>query len=211
MQNKVAIAEVRKRDFTQIMTHVDQYTSALKLANSLSDCMLVPENYKNKPQDILYALHQASNMGEDPFEFMAGTFVYKGRMSFAAKYAISIVRRRKIFESAIKYKTSNPDGDLTVTAYATLEGEVVSASVSLSQAKSAGWGASRPQFNLYDKIPEHMLHFRAASQLINRYCPDVFSGVPIVDDAQTVKVVSEVDANKAIEAELMEDDDGLSK
>lgn len=211
MQAEVSVAEVRKRDFTQVMTSVDQYASALKLANSLTACMLVPEHYKKKPQDILYALHQASKMGEDPFEFMAGTFVHQGRMSFAAKYAISIVRRRKVFEGAIKYKTTKPDGDLTVTAYATLEGDVVSASVSLSQAQRAGWGAKNKQYNLYNTIPEHMLHFRAASQLINRYCPDVFSGVPIVDDAQTIKVAPEVDSNKAIEAELMEDDHGVSK
>lgn len=157
------------------MSHEDHFRSAYKLATMLSNCMIVPEHYRGKPNDILVALHKSSRMGEDPFELMDGTSVHKGRLDFNGKYAISLAHRRGVLDSAISFSTENTGDNIKVTATAKIGGRVVSAEATLKQALKAGWGARSKEYNLYHQIPEHMLHFRAAKFLLNRHCPEVFS------------------------------------
>lgn len=198
------IAEVKKRDFSLIMDDKGQYHEAKGVAAALANCIAVPAHYRGKPNDVLIALYMAAKMEEEPFEFMMGTSIQKGRLDFNGKYAISLAHRRGILDSRISFKTVKTEDDIRVTAMAKYKGEVITAEATLKQALAARWGANSREHNLYRQIPEHMLHFRAAKFLLNRHCPEVFS-------AKLPSKKVEADKPDHIDAVIVEDADGISK
>lgn len=182
--NKGLAVSEKQRNFSNILADKDQFELAKSLAGNLANSFVVPEHYKKNPFDIIIALYQSSRMSLEPLEFMANTYPLNGKISFYTKYAISLANIRGPFEGRIKFKTQGEGDELKVKAYAKLDGEEISAVTSLKMAKAEGWTRNTK----YNSMPEHMLHFRSASMLINRYCPEVLGGIAMEQDDSPIVI-----------------------
>jgi hypothetical protein len=110
---------------------------------------------------------------------MNNVHVVHGNPGLSAQLCVALANKCGAFDSPITYEEIGAGEKLIVKASAKLKnGPVVSESVSLEQAHTAGWtrmkdGGVKP---FWKAKPAYMLQKRAATFLIRTYAPDVLLG-----------------------------------
>lgn len=180
----------------------DLYNSAMTIANTLAKSKLIPANFQNAPQDCMIALIMADQLKINPVTLMQEMYIVHGKPALSTKFKIALVNQAGVFKSPIKFETTGSGKDLSVRAYADIgNDEIASATVTMAMADAEGWSKKNSK---YQSMPEHMLRNRAASMLINMYCPQVTMGfltkeelddsnTPITVETQTLALGEPVD------------------
>lgn len=178
------------------------YNSAMTIANTLAKSKLIPANFQNAPQDCMIALIMADQLKINPVTLMQEMYVVHGKPALSTKFKIALVNQAGVFKSPIKFETTGSGKDLSVRAYADIgNDEIASATVTMAMADAEGWSKKNSK---YQSMPEHMLRNRAASMLINMYCPQVTMGfvtkeeldestTPITVETQALALAEPVD------------------
>ena len=181
-----------------------QGQEAWDFASTLSRSSLVPEAYRNRPENVFLAIDMAQRLRVGVMEVMQSLFVVHGTPGFSAKYVIAMANQRGPFKGPIHfaYDRSNPQ-NLRVTAYATVKetDDRVEYTVDMAMAQAEGW-TKNPK---YKSIPDLMLSYRAATFLVRLYCPEVLLGFQTVEEIEDVRfaesvVVSPTEAAAPLEA-----------
>jgi hypothetical protein len=187
-----------------------------RAAKLMSASQLVPKAFQGEEHiaDCFVVLGIARATRQDPLMLFQSLYVANGRAGWYAKYAISRANSSGIFDGVIRFKAVDL-GEITaiqkiktgwdsqerkptyketprkvrnwsVTAYASLrnvKGEsYVEQTVDMQTASDDGWTQNEKYFT----IPKRMLEWRAASWLINLYCPHVLFGLPLAEEIQDV-------------------------
>lgn len=154
-----------------------------KFAEAISRSELVPKHFYGKPANTFLALQLADRMDLDMFAVLTNLFVVHGTPAFSAKFLVGLANLRGPFKGSLRYRvTGQGTPNLAATCYAIHDdGEEASVTVTLAQAKSAGWTKNAK----YAEIPEQMLHYRAATFFVRLYCPEVtMMGARTVDEVE---------------------------
>jgi len=168
-----------------------------RVCGTLAKSTLIPRDFQRSPENCLVAMLIARKMNEDPITLMQHMYILHGRASFSTAYMIARANASGRLRGVIMWELTGTGDDLQVEAYATLAatGDRIAVSVSLRTAKSEGWTKN----SKYRTMPELMLRYRAASQLIRLYLPDVLLGystdeladfTPRADAPQVVRLES---------------------
>lgn len=162
------------------------YEQLKKGAATLAKSALVPQSFRDKPEDCFIALHMAYRLNADPMLVMQSLYVVHGTPGWSAKFVIGQANVSNVFRGRIKWREEGAIGgdDHSVTAYATLAetGEEVAETVTMAMAKNEGWTKNKK----YQTLPSLMLKYRAATFLVRLHCPEVLMGVPVVDELEDV-------------------------
>jgi hypothetical protein len=70
---------------------------------------MVPDHFKNKPQDIMLVLQMAARAHFDPLQALQNISVVKGKPTLSATFQISLANASGVFKSRIKFKTEGDD------------------------------------------------------------------------------------------------------
>lgn len=163
---------------------ISRYNQIGAIAKAFSMSDLIPAVYKDKPANCFIAIHLGMKLGLDPFLTLQNIYIVQGNPCLSAKLCISLANRSGIFDGNIIFTEFGTGDDLAVTASARLKngGQTVSKTMTLKQAKIAGW-TSKP---VWQSQPSQMLSYRTATQLIRLYCPDAIMGMSSVEEWEDV-------------------------
>lgn len=177
-----------------------ELTTALDYARKLSASDLLPDHYKGKPQNVLWAVEYGRALGVDPIVAINQIHSIKGKQSVSAQLMGALVRK-----AGHKLRVTW-DG---ATARATViraddDGFEFEAVWTMDRAKAAGLTSNQT----YQKFPASMLKARAISEVVRDACPEVLAGASYVpeelgadvapvlppdDEPASVPVVEQVD------------------
>ena len=184
-----------------------------KMAEGLSKTDLVPDNYKNKPENCLIAIDTARQIGaKNPLFVMQNLYIVKGKPSWSGQYCSALVYTN--FKNVKVNRMGNADSGLQgiyITA-TNKNGENCRGSVvTLEMAQKEGW--LNKDNSKWKTMPEQMLIYRAFAFFARAYCPDKLLGmhdeyeVQDITPADNTKAKSLEDKlNNVIEAELVEEE-----
>ena len=168
----------------------------MRVAEVFSGSGLVPDRYKNKPKDCAIVIAMALKHGADVLGFMQNVYVVYGTPGMESKLAIALVNNAGVFKGPIQYKMTGAKGaqDRECTAWGidTKSGEKCEMSCSIGDANKAGWtkpvtlkkGGTIP--SKWVVMPEMMLRYRAAMNLIRVYHPEILFGMRTVDELHDI-------------------------
>ena len=144
-------------------------------ANAYAASRMVPEHFRNNPQDCYVVCELAEQLGVSPLAALQNIFMIGGKPGYSAQFATALLNRSKAFAGPIRHKVEGRGTDqLSVTAYAPLhDGDVVEMTVDLALAKRENWTKN----SKYKTMPEQMLKHRANKWLISMYAPEVLLGL----------------------------------
>ena len=162
----------------------DLRDNAWKAATRMASSSLVPVAYRNKPADCMIAMEMADMLQVRTIAILQNVFIVHGMPTFRTTFIVTLANQRGPFAHPIRYRVEGEGESLKVTAWSTLRdtGEIVGAFASMEMARKEKWDKNQK----YDSMPEQMLHYRSASLLINRYCPEVRFGFNLSEEVEDV-------------------------
>lgn len=208
--------EIITYEQTQILpsvySDVDLYQQFYKMAEGLSKTDLVPDNYRNKPENCLIAIDTARQIGaKNPLFVMQNLYIVKGKPSWSGQYCSALVYTN--FKNVKVNRMGNADSGLQgiyITA-TNKNGENCRGSVvTLEMAQKEGW--VNKQGSKWQTMPEQMLIYRAFAFFARAYCPDKLLGMHDEYEIQDIMPADNTKAknledklNNVIEAEIVEE------
>ena len=151
---------------------------AYRTAGMLSRSGLVPDSYRNSPENCLIAIDLANRQGLSPMMVMQNLYVVKGRPAWSGSFCAAAVNGCGKF-SPLEYVFVGEHGT-----------QCVSETITLKMAKDEGWmdkGGSK-----WKTMPRQMMMYRAASFFARAHCPEVLLGIQTMEEVQDVRGYDEI-------------------
>lgn len=197
-----------------VYSDVDLYQQFYKMAEGLSKTDLVPDNYRNKPENCLIAIDTARQIGaKNPLFVMQNLYIVKGKPSWSGQYCSALVYTnfKNVKVNRMGDKNTNNLQGIFITA-TNKNGENCRGSVvTLEMAQKEGW--VNKQGSKWQTMPEQMLIYRAFAFFARAYCPDKLLGMHDEYEVQDITTADNTKAknledklNNIIEAELVEEE-----
>jgi len=166
---------------------------AYRTAGMLSRSGLVPDSYRNSPENCLIAIDLANRQGLSPMMVMQNLYVVKGKPAWSGSFCAAAVNGCGKFtplEYVFVGETGTPSEGCFARATRLSNGtQCVSDTITLKMAKDEGWmdkGGSK-----WKTMPRQMMMYRAASFFARAHCPEVLLGIQTVEEVQDVRGYSD--------------------
>lgn len=195
-----------------IYSSTKAFNELFKIGSVMSKTQLVPDNYRNRPEDCTIAIDIANRNGMSPLSVMQNLYVVKGKPQWSGQACIAMLRASKEFEHVKPVMVGERNTDEWGCYFKAIDksdGEVVTGTlVTIKMAKDEGWYEKTG--SKWKTMSEQMLQYRAAAFFARIYMPNALMGyrvegefediakapAPVVPDPfadpQTMKEASEV-------------------
>lgn len=164
-----------------IYASTQAFNELFKIGSVMSKTQLVPDNYRNKPEDCTIAIDIANRNGMSPLSVMQNLYVVKGKPTWSGQACIAMLRASKEYEHVkpVMVGERNTDGwGCYFKAIDKSDGEVAKGTlVTIQMAKDEGW-YSKPG-SKWPTMPEQMLQYRAAAFFARIYMPNALMGFSV--------------------------------
>lgn len=176
---------ITKIENAQPINTLEEYKNNYQMAVQLSKSDLVPDAYKNKPENCIIALSIAQQTNLPPFTIMQNLNIVRGRASFSGSFCRTLIEKTgKYLSLDIKY-IGEPGKD-TYGAYLEAtrkDGSIVKGpEVTIAMAKAEGWLKNTK----WQTMPQLMLGYRATAFFARLYEPSALNGVYTDDELEDV-------------------------
>jgi hypothetical protein len=157
-----------------------------RAAQMLAKSNLVPEAYRNKPEDCLIALDLANRQNLSPMMVMQNLYVVKGRPAWSGSFCAAAINGCGKFSPLEYVFVEDGGGGCFARATRLSTGAVcVSDTITMQMAKDEGWlGKSGSK---WATMPRQMMMYRAASFFARAHCPEVLLGIQTAEEVQDVR------------------------
>jgi hypothetical protein len=173
---------------------------SFRTARMLSTSALVPDAYKQSPENCLVAIDIANRMGVSPLMVMQNLYVVKGKPSWAGQACMAMINTCGKFKSVKHVYTGTKGTDnrgCYVTAIRVSDGETVNGTeVTMKMVKDEGWITN----SKWKNMPEQMLGYRAASFFARMYCPEALMGLQTYEEVLDAEPQQKTTAQRLTEA-----------
>lgn len=161
---------------------------SFRTARMLSGSALVPDTYRNSPENCLVAIDLANRLGLSPLMVMQNLYVVKGKPSWSGSFCAAAVNGSGRFtplEFVFVGTPGTPEHGCYATATRRSNGAVcVSDTITMQMAKAEGW-LNKPG-SKWQTMPVQMMQYRAAAFFARVHCPDILLGIPTYEEVQDV-------------------------
>jgi hypothetical protein len=143
----------------------------IEMARSLASSNLLPQQYRGKPENLLWAINYAESVNVHPMVAVTGIHVIDGKPSASAQLIAALVRR-----AGHKLRVTFDRTTMTATARIIRadDPEFTFESVwTLARAKEAGLAGK----NVWKTYPDAMLKARAITEVARDAAPEALYGV----------------------------------
>lgn len=162
---------------------------AYRTAGMLSKSGLVPDNYRNSPENCLIAIDLANRQGLSPMMVMQNLYVVKGKPAWSGSFCAAAINGCGKF-TPLEYVFVGEAGALSEGCFARATRlsngtQCVSETITMQMAQGEGWlgkGGSK-----WKTMPRQMMMYRAASFFARAHCPEVLLGIQTVEEVQDVR------------------------
>lgn len=177
-----------------------------RTAKMLSASALVPDHYRQSPENCLVAIDIANRMGLSPIMVMQNLYVVKGKPSWSGSFCAAAVNGCGRF-TPLEFIFVGEPGTPSYGCYARAKrfntgATCVSDTITMQMAQKEGW-LNKPG-SKWQTMPVQMMQYRAAAFFARVHCSDVLLGIPTYEEVQDVngyeqndqQVVVTLDENK---------------
>lgn len=173
---------------------------SFRTARMLSTSALVPDAYKQSPENCLVAIDIANRMGVSPLMVMQNLYVVKGKPSWSGSFCAAAINGSGRF-SPLEYVFVGEPGQPTYGCYATavrLANGVrcCSDTITMAMAKAEGW-LNKPG-SKWQTMPMQMMMYRAAAFFARAHCSDILLGLPTYEEVQDTKGYTDENSTKIV-------------
>lgn len=189
MENtEVMLTQPGEMTTESIYSSTKAFNELFKIGNVMSKTQLVPDNYRNKPEDCTIAIDIANRNGMSPLSVMQNLYVVKGKPQWSGQACIAMLRASKEYEHVKPVMVGERNTDEWGCYFKAIDksdGEVVKGTlVTIKMAKDEGW-YSKPG-SKWQTMPEQMLQYRAASFFARIYMPNALMGYSVEGEAEDI-------------------------
>lgn len=165
-----AAAPASMAQLGKLAEHVQAMADASTLAVALCNSALVPEIYKNKPENGAIAVLYGAELGLTPIQSLQQIFVVKGTPAIYARTMVAL-----LMKNGHRVWTGE-SSDTSVTVYGQRAGEdhVEESTWTIERARKAGFTQTSKN---YDSNPQAMLYAKGATEICRKIGPDVLLGI----------------------------------
>lgn len=159
-----------------------------RVAQAFARSQLVPQHFRQKPDDCLIACQMALRLGVDPFMFMQNTYVVHGRPGMEAKLAIALINSSGLFKGRLKYERIGDDAKkptyrCRAWAVDAETGERVDGPwITWEIVKAERW--DQKDGSKWLTMPALMFDYRAATWFGRTNCPERLMGMQTADELE---------------------------
>ena len=173
---------------------------SFRTARMLSCSGLVPEQYRNSPENCLVAIDLSNRLGLSPIMVMQNLYIVKGKPSWSGSFCAAAVNGCGRFTPLEFIFVGNP-GDPSYGCYARARrlsnGSVcISDTVTMQMAQKEGW-LNKPG-SKWQTMPVQMMQYRAAAFFARVHCSDVLLGIPTYEEVQDVNGYEQTGGNVVV-------------
>ena len=159
---------------------------SFRTARMLACSALVPDTYRNSPENCLVAIDLANRLGLSPLMVMQNLYVVKGKPSWSGSFCAAAVNGSGRF-TPLEFIFVGEPGTDTHGCYAQAirrsnGSRCVSDTVTMKMAKSEGW--LNKSGSKWQTMPVQMMMYRAAAFFARIHCPDILLGIPTYEEVQ---------------------------
>lgn len=159
---------------------------AYRTAGMLSKSALVPDSYRNSPENCLIAIDLANRQGLSPMMVMQNLYVVKGKPAWSGSFCAAAINGCGKFTPLEYVFVDEGGGGCFARATRLSSGSVcVSDTITMQMAKDEGW--LDKSGSKWKTMPRQMMMYRAASFFARAHCPEVLLGIQTVEEVQDVK------------------------
>jgi hypothetical protein len=181
-----------KPDFS-VAREVMPLDKLMEMSQMLSQSTIVPDTYRNRPENCFIALDMASRMGMSPIVIMQSLFVIQGRPSWSGQAIASMIRANPTLKN-VNLEYVGERGTASWGAYVTAErvsdGRVLKGTtVTLGMAKAEGWLDKKGSKWL--TMPEQMLAYRAYAFFGRVHVPELMMGLQTAEEVLDVQSIED--------------------
>lgn len=160
--------------------------SAWKAAQMLAKSGLVPEVYRNKPEDCLIALDLANRQNLSPMMVMQNLYVVKGKPAWSGSFCAAAINGCGKFSPLEYVFVETGGGGCFARATRLSNGSIcVSDTITMQMAKDEGW--LNKSGSKWQTMPRQMMMYRSASFFARAHCPEVLLGIQTAEEVQDVR------------------------
>lgn len=171
-----------------IYSSTDAFNNLFKIANVISKTQLVPENYRNRPEDCTIAIDIANRNGMNPLSVMQNLFVVKGKPTWSGQACIAMLKASPEFEHVkpvIEGERNTDSWGCYFEAVDKYDGKIIKGPlVTIKMAKDEGWYSKAG--SKWQTMPELMLQYRAASFFARIYMPNALMGYKVEGEMEDI-------------------------
>lgn len=162
---------------------------SFRTARMLSTSALVPDTYRNSPENCLVAIDLANRLGLSPLMVMQNLYVVKGKPSWSGSFCAAAVNGSGRF-TPLEFMFVGDPGTPSYGCYATAirrsnGSRCISDTITMQMAQKEGW-LNKPG-SKWQTMPVQMMQYRAAAFFARVHCPDILLGIPTYEEVQDVR------------------------
>lgn len=169
--------------------------NAWRTAGMLSRSMLVPDTYREKPENCLIALDVANRVELSPLTVMQNLYIVKGKPAWSGQFCIAAINGCGKFTPIEYVFTDDNGGGCYIKCTRKSDGVTcTSETITMQMAKDEGWLGKTG--SKWQTMPKQMMMYRAAAFFARAYCPEVLLGIQTNDEVEDVYGADKKDAPK---------------
>ena len=176
-------------------------SKAYKAAKYLAGSDLVPQTYRNKPDNCLIAMDLANRMNMSPMQVMQNLYIVQGKPAWSGQFCVAAINGCGRF-SPLEYVWGE-DASCAAKATDLRTGKVcIGTTITWQMVKDEGW-LNKPG-SKWKTMSQQMFMYRAAAFFARTFCPDVLMGVQTAEEVRDVNGYSD-ELQKQVTVIKMED------
>lgn len=161
---------------------LNTFSNSWEIAARISKSTIIPDNYKNKPENVIVAISLANQMQLDPFTVMQNLAIIKGKTSWSGSFCKTLIERTgKYKDLELNYvgKKNEDSYGCYLSATRVSDGKKIDGPlVDMKMAKAEGWTSNKKWLTLTDL----MLAYRCQSFFCRLYVPEAMNGIYTEDE-----------------------------
>lgn len=162
---------------------------SFRTARMLSCSAMVPDVYRNSPENCLVAIDLANRLGLSPLMVMQNLYVVKGKPSWSGSFCAAAINGSGRFtplEFSFVGEPGSPEHGCYASAVRVSTGKrCISETITMKMAQDEGW-LNKPG-SKWKTMPKQMMMYRAAAFFARVFCPDILLGIPTYEEVQDIK------------------------
>lgn len=174
----------------------ESFNTGYTMAKVLAESTIVPPTFKGNVGNAMIAIDMAQRMHTNPLMVMQNLYIVHNQPAWSAKFLVACINASGLFATPLRYEFVGTKGTDDWGCYAFAidkQGEVLKGStVTMGIARASGWLQKKD--SMWQKEPEQMLRYRAATRFQTAYCPEISCGLSTkedLEDAQYTEITSE--------------------
>ena len=199
--NEMTVLETEKNNRTPVL---QSFADNWKIAQQYAKSDLIPDNYKNKPENVIIALGMSSKMNLDLFTIMQNLDIVKGKARWNGSFCRTLIEKTGKYKDLDLIYTGEKDKDTFgcfLQAVRKNDGKIVKgAEITVGMAKAEGWWSKKDKYgketSKCHSLTELMLGYRAMSFFARMHCPEALSGVYTGEEIEDME---QPDVKKVVE------------